>query len=150
MVLFLLMAVRTNLDTDPTGLELMSTALEDETRTDTEQEQTTRVEGNVWRCSCGQVFKKFEGVGGHIGRQKNKADHKNLGLGPPFKAVQPSSTLVRTNSEAVQPSSESVELKAKGKKSTGEKLTRITTNLDEASLIVVSPKEFKPSSFLLW
>ena len=144
--------VRTNLDSDPTGLELMSTALE-EVRTDTEQEPATGVEGDAWRCSCGQVFKKFEGIGGHIGRKKDKANHKNLGFGPPLKAVQPSSTLVRTGSEAVQPSSVSVQLsksKSKGKGTSGEKTTRTITNFDEAAFIVVTPKEFKTSSFLLW
>ena len=131
----------------------MSAALEDETRTDTEQEQTTEVEGDVWRCSCGQVFKKFEGVGGHIGRQKNKGDHKNLGLGPPIKAVQPSSTLVQTNPKAVQPSLEAVELtkpKPKNKGTSGGKTTRTTTDIDDAAIIAVAPKEFKTSSILLW
>ena len=41
----------------------------------------------------------------------------------------------QTSSEAV----EEVKSKAKGKKSTGEKTARVTANLDEASLIVVSP-----------
>lgn len=88
----------------------------------------------------------MEAIGGHIARKNNKADHKNLGLGL-------SSNLVRTSSEPVDTSSNPVEENkstAKAKKPTGEKVGRTTTNIDEASLIVVSPKEFKTSSFLLW
>ena len=38
----------------------------------------------------------------------------------------------------------------KTKKPTGEKRYRTTTNIDEAAIIAIAPKEFKTSSILLW
>ena len=38
----------------------------------------------------------------------------------------------------------------KTKKPTGEKRDRTTTNIDEAAIIAIAPKEFKTSSILLW
>jgi len=38
----------------------------------------------------------------------------------------------------------------KTKKPTGEKRDRTTTNIDEAAIIAIAPKEFKISSILLW
>ena len=104
MVLFLLMAVRTDLKSDPTGLELLSTALEEGKSTSSEREpvalenkltssERESTEG-VWRCSCGQNFPNMNSLGGHIGRKKNKADHKSLGLGPPFKTLFEAKVLI--------------------------------------------------------
>jgi len=52
-----------------------------------------------------------------------------------YTCSSPLTIPAQTSSEAV----EEVKSKAKGKKSTGEKTARVTANLDEASLIVVSP-----------
>ena len=108
--------------------------------------EATGTEEGVWRCSCGDEFETMEGIGGHISRKKNRADHKNMGFGPSLKAVQASSNPAQTSSEAVSESKP----KIKDKKPVGEKTGRTTTNIDEASVIVVSPKEFKTSSILLW
>jgi hypothetical protein len=147
------MAVRTDLESDPTGLELLSTALEEDESTSSERESValedkpTSSEREsteaVWRCSCGQPFPNMNALGGHIGRQKDKIYHKSLGFGSP---VQTPSTPVRTTSNLV----EEVKPKVKNKGTSGEKTTRTTTNFDEATFIVVTPKEFKTSSFLLW
>jgi len=112
--------VRTNLDSDPTGLEQEST------------------EG-VWRCSCRQNFRDMGGLGGHIGRQKDKTNHKSLGFGPPLEPVQTGSTPVQEGKP-----------KVKNKGTSGDKTGRITNDFDQAAFIVVTPKEFKTSSSLIW
>jgi len=125
----------------------------------------TDTTGWVYRCFCGKEYDKEDQLGGPLSHYRNdKADHKNLGFGPSLKAVGSAAKAVAQAVEAVDDSesvstTEPVEYvsdrdagksKAKDKKATGEKTARTTTNIDEAAIIAVAPKEFKISSILLW
>jgi len=69
----------------------------------------------------------MEALEGHIKPYRNdKAHHKSLG--PSSKAA----------ADTAEPA-DSSKSKFKGKKAAGEKTTRASTNIDEASVIVVSP-----------
>ena len=141
------MTAQAILQDDPTGLGRLSTALE-------EQQAATEQEG-TWQCTCGQVFKTSDGLGGHIGRKKNKADHKTMGFVPTPKAapapVQPPVVPVQGNPVPAQNTSapvkeEKQETKAQGK---GKKLAvsgKTTGNFDQAAFLVVTPKEFRTQS----
>jgi hypothetical protein len=137
--------VRTDLESDPTGLELLSTALEDKP-TSSERESTD----DAWRCSCGQPFPNMNALGGHIGRQKDKANHKSLGFGPPVQTPSAPAQTASTPAQATSDLAEEVKPKVKNKGTSGEKTGRITTDIDDAAIIAVAPKEFKTSSILLW
>ena len=162
--------VRSSLKDDPTGLELLSSALEEDNSSGSEQESAASegkpsgseqesTEG-VWRCSCGQNLLNIGGLGGRIVRQKDKANQESLGFRPP---VQTSSAPVQTRSKPVQATLtpaqtsstpaqnvsnpaqsgstpvEEAKPQVKGKKAVVEKTGRTSTDIDEASLIVVSP-----------
>ena len=134
----------------PTGTEVKATGTEaSATGTKAESTDTT---GWVYKCSCSQEFGKMEAIGGHIARKNNKADHRNLGFGPSFKATQSRSVPAQSRSIPAQGRSEAVKevkAEAKGRKSTGEKTGRVTANLDKASLIIVLPKRIQDLVFPL-
>ena len=132
------MADRTGLKDDPTGMGLLSTALE-------EQQASTEQEG-VWKCSCGQPLKDTNALGGHIARKKNKADHKSMGFIPSPKPAPAQSPVVPAQNTSAPAEEEKQETKAQGK---GKKLAvsgKTTGNFDQAAFLVVTPKEFRTQS----
>jgi hypothetical protein len=112
----------------------------------------TDTKGWVYRCSCGKEYEKEDQLGGHLAHYKKDKNHRNLGLGPPSKLAGASSEAAG-DSVSVS-TTESAELyvsdrdagkvkvedkKPTGKKATGEKAGRTTTNIDEAAIIAVAP-----------
>jgi hypothetical protein len=152
----------------PTDTEIEPTSAEVSTA-DTKV-KPTGTKGWVYRCSCKKEYDKEDQLGGHLAHYKKDKNHRNLGLGPPSKPAGASSEAADSISEAAGDSesvstTESAELyvsdrdagkvKVKDKKSSGKKAAvdkagRATTNIDEAAIIAVAPKEFKISSILLW
>ena len=69
-----------------------------------------------------------------------------MGFVPHSELAQDSSTPAQNASTPAQESKPQVN----GKKLGGEKVGRTTTEIDEAAIIAIAPKEFKTSSILLW
>ena len=83
----------------------------------------------------------MEAIAGHIARKKNRAKHSSLGFVPHSELAQDSSTPAQNDSAPTQESKPQVD----GKKLGGEKVGRTTTEIDEAAIIAIAPKEFKPA-----
>ena len=141
----------------PAGTKVKATDTEDSAaRTKEEPADTT---GWVYKCSCGEEFETSIALGGHCSSYRSdKAHHKSLGFGPSRKAAERavSPKAVDTDEPAELYISDKDRAAAAGKpqdetkKPTGEKRDRTTTNIDEAAIIAIAPKEFKTSSILLW
>ena len=151
-----------------TKLEVVDTARTKNEAADVEvdviqaNEESADTTGWVYRCSCGQNFETSIALGGHRSLLRmDNVKHRSIGFGPPPKAA----ALVRKaaaeeSADLAAPAELYVSDKdrgivkeqdrGKGKKSAGEKKDRITTNIDEAAVIAVAPKEFRTSSILLW
>jgi hypothetical protein len=80
-------------------------------------------------------------------RVRSQQERKQVGL-PPILTKHPSSSSRPWYCSFKDASK--VKKKVKEKKPAGEKVNRTTANIDEAVVIVVSPKEFKTNSILLW
>jgi hypothetical protein len=95
-------------------------------------------------------------LGGHVARKKNRADHKSAGFVPtPKPALVPAQSHVvpaQENSAPVQntsaPAQEEKQETKKGKKLIAS--GKATPSFDQAVFLVVTPKEFKTQSSLIW
>jgi hypothetical protein len=119
-----------------TGIEPASTKAEPANT----KPEPANTEGWVYRCSCGYEVDVIARIGGHFRQYRDdKVNHKNLGFGPPRKAAVKAAEPAAEVAAEVAVLAEDAKSKVKGKKSAGEKTGKLTTNFEEASVIVVSP-----------
>jgi len=126
-----------------------------------EEQEPVDQTGWVYRCSCGKDYDTVSKLGGHCQlNRKDKSNHKGIGFGPPREVK--GSPVVAGNGEVAElyvsdkdrgiASKAEEEPKDKGGRPKGAVGApgRVTGDVNQAAFIVVTPKEFRTQSSLIW